>query len=98
MLRIEAPQRVVGQLTIGERAGRIGRDRHVDRRELDLDHAAFPPADEVEAGVDEQSMEPGVETLRIAETGEVAPGSNTGFLDRVARELRVPDDQSGGRV
>ena len=43
-------------------------------------------------------MEPGVEALRIAETGEMPPGSDVALLDRVACELRVPEDEPGRRV
>jgi uncharacterized protein len=43
-------------------------------------------------------MEPGIEPVRIAETGQVAPGADQRFLDRVARELRVPEDEAGRRV
>ena len=43
-------------------------------------------------------MEPGIEPVRIAETGQVAPGADERFLDRVARELRVAEDEPGCRV
>ena len=43
-------------------------------------------------------MEPGIEPLRFAQPGQVAPGSHHGLLDSVARELPVPEDESGGRV
>ena len=43
-------------------------------------------------------MQPGVEPIRVAETGQVAPGADECLLDRVARELRVPKDQASGRV
>src|SRR5690242_12026606 len=43
-------------------------------------------------------MQPGVEPLRVAETGHITPGPDGGLLDRVARELRVAEDQPGSRV
>jgi hypothetical protein len=43
-------------------------------------------------------MEPRIEPVRIAKSGQVAPGSDHGLLDRVARELAVAEDQSGGSV
>ncbi len=43
-------------------------------------------------------MQPGVEPIRVAETRQVAPGADECLLDRVARELPVPEDQAGGRV
>ena len=53
---------------------------------------------EIEAGIHSQAMEPRVEPVRVAETREVAPGSDERLLDRIARELWVPEDESGGRV
>ena len=59
---------------------------------------APPPAERIEAGVDGQSVEPGVEPVRVAQAREVAPGSDVRLLDRVAREIRVPKDEAGGGV
>jgi hypothetical protein len=43
-------------------------------------------------------VEPGIEPVRITKSGQVPPGSHQGVLDRVARELRVPEDEARGRV
>ena len=40
-------------------------------------------------------MEPGVEPVRVAQAREVAPGSDVCLLDRVSRELLVPEDEAG---
>ncbi len=40
-------------------------------------------------------MEPGVEPVRVAQAREVTPGSDVCLLDRVARELLVPEDEAG---
>ena len=45
-----------------------------------------------------QTVEPGIEPVRVAQPGQVPPGAHHRLLDRVARELRVPEDESGGRV
>ncbi len=50
---------------------------------------------EVETRVDGQSMEPGVEPLRIAKAWQI---SEQPLLDRVACELRVPEDEPGRLV
>ncbi len=68
------------------------------RRDLDLDRAPSSASGQIETGVDGQSAQPGIEPLGVAETRQVAPGADEGFLDRVARELRVPEDEAGGRV
>ena len=48
--------------------------------------------------MDGQSVEPGIEPVRVAQPGKVPPGEHHRLLDRVSRELRVPEDESGGRV
>src|SRR4029079_4632450 len=77
---------------------RIGRDRRVERCQLDLLGTPSPATQEVEAGIDDEPPPPGIEPVRIAETGQVPPGADEAVLDRVARELRVPDDEAGRRV
>ena len=52
----------------------------------------------IDAGVNGQPVEPGIEPVGVAQPGQVPPGSHHGLLDRVARELRVPEDETGGRV
>ena len=95
---IEALQGPVDELPVGERAGVVGVRRCVDGRELHLDRAPAPAPGQVEAGMDGQTVEPGVEPVRVAKPRQVAPGADEGLLDRVARELRVPENQAGGRV
>ena len=53
---------------------------------------------DVEAGVDGQAMEPGVEPLGVTQHPKVAPGSDERLLDRVAGQLRVAEDEAGGPV
>ena len=67
-------------------------------QDLDLDRPPASPAGLVEAGVDEQAVEPGIEPVRITKPGQVTPGAHQGVLDRVARELGVPEDEARGRV
>ena len=76
----------------------IGRGGRIDRVSSTSIGAPSPAPSEVETGIDGQSMEPGVEPVRVAETRQVAPGADERLLDRVARELRVPEDEAGRRV
>ena len=57
-----------------------------------------PAARDVEAGVDGQAMEPGIEPVGVAQARQVSPCPEERLLDRVARELRVPEDEPGRRV
>jgi hypothetical protein len=98
MAGIQAPERRIDQLAVGQGARDIGRRRRIDRSELDLDRATLSTASKIEARVDGQTTKPGIEPVRIAETRQVTPGPDECLLDRVARELRVAEDQSGRRV
>ena len=70
----------------------------VDGEDLDLDGPPSATAGLVEAGVHEQAVEPRIEPLGITQPGQVTPGSHQGVLDRIARELAVPEDEARGRV
>ena len=52
----------------------------------------------VETRVDGQAVEPGIEPLGVTQPRQVAPGSDERLLDRVAGQLRVPEDEAGGLV
>ena len=71
---------------------------HVDRVELDLDDAPASTAGDVETGVHGQAMEPGVEPIGVTQPRQVAPGSDECLLDRVAGQLRIPEDEAGRPV
>ncbi len=98
LFRFEVRKQAVELVAVGDRADRVRLGIRDDRLELDFDRPATPPADGHQAGVDEDSVEPGVESIRVAETGQIAPGPQEGVLDHVVCELAVPDDQPGGRI
>ena len=98
MLRREAREYPVEGIAVGVTGSAViapWRDELVD---VDLDHSAATPTGFVDRGVDEQSVQPGVEAIAVAEIRQVAPGPNQGFLDGVTRELGIPQDQAGRRV
>lgn len=98
VLRVEAPERPLHEVAVGEVAGRVGAGGLVDLDHLDLDGPAAPAARLVEAGVHEEAMEPGIEAVRVTKPGQVPPRAQQGVLDGVACELRVAKDESRGRV
>src|SRR3990172_7727203 len=98
MTGVEALECLVNQLAVGQGARQIGRRRHMDGGELDLDRTSSTTPSQVETGVGDQAMQPGVEAVRVTETRKVAPGADQSVLDGVARELRVPEDEASGRV
>ena len=97
-LLVEAAHRAVDEGSIRHGDGRIGSGRGEQWRDLDLDRSSPATARQVETRVDSQSIDPGIEPVRIAETPQIPPGPEQSLLDRVARELRVPEDQAGCRV
>jgi hypothetical protein len=98
MIDIEAPQSLVEELAVGDVGGWVGWTGQVEHVELDLDRPSLAAADEVQARSHGQSMKPGVEPSGIAQTRQIAPGLDQGLLDRVSRELAIPEDESGNRV
>ena len=95
MTGIEASERLIEQVVIGHASGDVRAVGCIERFEFDLDDATPTAASQVEAGVDGDPMEPGVESIRVAQPREVAPSSDEGVLDRVARQLWVPEDEAG---
>ena len=73
-------------------------DRLVERRQLDLDQPPTAVAHGVDARSNDQPTKPGLEAIRIAERGQVPPGRDEALLDRVSRELGIPEDQASRRV
>ena len=45
-----------------------------------------------EAGADDEAMEPGVEPVRVAQAGQVAPGGHERVLERILRPLDITND------
>ena len=82
--------------TIADSSGR--RARHVDRGELDVDAMAPEPARLIDAGADEQPVEPGVEAIGVPERGQITPGADERVLDGVLGLVGVPEDEPGGAV
>jgi len=97
-VRIEVLERLVQQLAVGDDGRHVGHSRTVDRCQLDLDRSAPPSTRDIDAGMDDELAQPGVELVGVAKRRQVPPCADESILDRVSRELRVPEDQPGGRV
>src|SRR4051794_18851083 len=97
MIGIEPAEGSLEDVAVGDSRRRVVDAGGPDGREVDLDGATASASRDVETRVDRESPEPGVEPARVAQPGQVPPGANACFLDRVARELVVPEDQPGNR-
>ena len=74
--------------------------RRLSRHLLDMDIEAMAPSPPnlVGAGVDKESIQPGVEAGRVAQRGQIAPCADEGVLDGVHRLVRVPEHEPSGAV
>ncbi len=97
-LGLETPERRVEQLAIGNGRGLVADDKSVDRCELDLDRLSTAAPQRVDARSHDEAPQPGFEPIGVAQGRQVSPGGDEALLDRVSRELVVPEDQSGCRV
>lgn len=97
-LWVEAPKRQIQKLAIGDERSDVGCRRFVDRGQLDLDGSTAAMTQRIDAGANDEATEPSLEAIRIAERRQVSPGADESILDRVSRELMVPEDQAGRRV
>ena len=70
----------------------------MDRRQLDLGRTATSLAQRIDTRTHDKPPQPGFEPVWVAQTGQVPPGPDETFLDRVSRELVIPEDQAGRRI
>ena len=96
--RFEAPERAIQEVAIGDRASRSRRRPRRREARARLRSPPAPTARDVETGIDDEATQPGIEPVGIAQRRQVPPGSDEPVLDRVARELGVPKDQTRGGV
>ena len=86
------------QVTVRGDGGDVADRRAIRRNELDLDRPPAAAAQDVDARTGDETAQPSLEPIRITERGEAAPCADEPILDRVSREIVVPEDQSGGSV
>jgi len=98
MFHREVSKAALELITVRNEAGLVPDRRRRDRVEFDFHRPAAAAANDVEAGVDGQSVEPGLESIWVAQAREVAPRSDVGVLDGVAGEVLVAKDQAGDRL
>lgn len=96
--RGQTAEGLVEKITIGELGLGVSDGRMRQWGQLHLDDPATASAGCVEARIHGQTVEPGIEPVRVAQSGKVSPSSNEGILDRISRELAIPEDEAGGSV
>ena len=77
----------------------VAGDRGFDQvRQLDVGPVPPHPSRLIDAGVDEQAVDPGVEPVGIPKRGQITPGADEGVLHRVLGLLEIPKDEPGGGI
>jgi len=98
VLRSKCLESTVECIAVSDKRRRVTWIAQLQLGNPNSDDSATPPSDLVDCRVNEQAMQPGVETLGVAQTRKVAPRTNQRFLDRILRCFWIPKDQAGGRV
>ena len=94
-VRIQAPERPLDLVAIDDEGTDVADGNVGGRSQLDLDHPTASTPQKLETGTHGDAVDPGVEPVGVAQPRQVPPGLDECLLDRVARELRVVEDQSG---
>ena len=95
---VEPSQDLADEFAIGQGGVRIGRGGPFHKGDLHFYWTPAPATRLVEAGVDGQPVQPGLEAVRVAQAADVAPRPDETILDSVLGELGVAQDEAGGRV
>jgi hypothetical protein len=92
LLGRQPSEAAIDLVAIGQAAGLVGTRRSVDRQHPDV-RRPFPGATSfLVAGVDEDPVEPHVESVWVAQTRQLPPGVHEGLLDGVLRPAGVVED------
>ena len=83
-------------VAVGGKAGGIGFTLVSEWRQLDLDNRVSPvPSSFAVAGADDESMEPAIEAVWIADRADMDPGGDQRLLDSVGGKVVATKDEAG---
>ncbi len=90
----EPPEAALELIAVGHRTGRVVRGRF-GPDDLDLGRPTSSVTALVGTCVDEQPTQPGIESLRVTQARQVAPGVDEGLLHGILGKVGVTEDQPG---
>src|SRR5439155_10870578 len=85
-------------IPVGNRQEVVGRRRDVDRQGAEIRDPAAIARRFGKTGADDEAVEPRVESVRIAEPGQVTPGDHQRFLQGILGPIDVAKDPLRERV
>ena len=99
LLGFETAEAALELVAVGDRRRGVGDGGWVrEVGDVDVEATAADAPDLIDAGVHQQATQPGVESVRVAQRGQITPGTDEGVLDGVRRPIRIPEHEPGGRV
>ena len=97
LFRGEPSEGAIELVTIGDAEHVVRRPRRVHREHANLGEPASLTAGVRDADVREDAMDPGVESVRIAEIRQVSPGDHQRVLQGILGPIDFPKDPMGDR-
>jgi succinyl-CoA synthetase beta subunit len=97
-LRLQAVEAAFELVAVGHGRRGVVRGRKVDRGQFHIEAMAPKAARLIDAGADEQAVEPCVEAIGAAQRWQIPPGSDERLLDGVLGLLGIAQDEPGGRI
>jgi hypothetical protein len=97
-LRLKPEEAAFELVTIGDERFDTGGRRWFEFGKLDIDTVASEPSRLIDAGIDEQPVEPRVEAVRVPQRGQHAPGLDERVLDGVLGLIWITEDEPSGTI
>ena len=97
-LRLKAAEATFELVAVGGRRRTVGNAGNVDWGQFDVEAMPPEPPPLIDAGANEQAVEPGVESIWAAQRGQISPCSDERLLDGVLGMVGIAQDQPGGGV
>ena len=97
-LRIEPEEAAFELVAIGDGRRRVGHRGCVEFGQFDIDAMASSSSRLIDAGVDEQAMQPGIESVGIPKGGQITPGPDERVLHGVLGLFDIPEHEPGGAI
>jgi hypothetical protein len=91
-IRLEPAEAAIELISVADGQELIRRCRAVDREDEQVRDPLALPAGFGNADIREQTVDPGVEPVRIAEARQVTPGDHQRFLQGVLGPVDIPED------
>lgn len=96
--RLEAAEAAVELVAIHHAGSAVMARREIKVGDIDFEAVAPDAARFIDARAIQESVEPGVELVRVPQGGEVSPRADEGFLYRILRLVGIAQDEPGGSV